>query len=112
MKSSEHMGNLSVNERAWSAAIGTVMSLLVLRRGSAILRSLVALAGLGLIARSAAGHCAIKAALTGNSSIADGFRDQWRHISAGSTPGRHESLETEEFVEQRATPESVQEGVR
>lgn len=74
-------GNLSSSERAWSAIAGAALSLLALRRGSPVLRSLAALAGASLVARSAAGHCAMKAALNGETSLGEGLRDQWSRLS-------------------------------
>jgi len=99
-------GNLSGTERAWSAAIGTALSMLVFRRSGPVLRTLAALAGAGLLARAAAGHCAVKAALTGESSIGDGLRDQWTRMSG--TPS--DSLDAQEAVEELGDPTAVEEG--
>jgi len=73
-------GNLSNTERTWSALLGASLSLLALRRGSSTLRSLEAVTGAALLARSIAGHCGIKAALTGQTSLSDGLSDQWRRM--------------------------------
>jgi len=100
-------GNLSGTERAWSAAIGTALSMLVFRRSGPVLRSLAALAGAGLLARAAAGHCAVKAALSGESSIGDGLRDQWKRMSGART----DSFDAQEAVEERAHPTAVEEGL-
>jgi hypothetical protein len=101
--------NLSTTERVGSAAIGTALSLLVFRRGGGpVLRSLAAVAGLGLLARSLAGHCAVKAAVTGQSTLGQGVRAQWRRMS-----GRPETdvVDPQEAVEENANPAAVQEGL-
>lgn len=108
MYTSEHEGNLSGTERAVSAGIGTGLSLLVLRSGNPILRALAAIAGVALLARAAAGHCAVKAAVTGESSIGEGLRDQWNKMS-GSRP-RTRSSDAQEAVEEQANPQAMEEG--
>lgn len=107
MYQSGRSGNLSGAERIGSAVFGIALPLLVLRTRSPWLRSLAATAGAGLLARAVAGHCAVKAAVTGKSSIGEGFRDQWRMMSGR----RPEISDTEEYVEQRADPVAVQEEV-
>jgi hypothetical protein len=77
--------NLSDTERAVSALIGLSLSVLSLRRGSLGLRALTGVSAAGLLARAFAGHCAVKAALAGHSSLREGIVDQW-HGMAG--PGR------------------------
>jgi hypothetical protein len=43
--------------------------------------------GMGFLARSVAGHCAVKAAVSGQTSLGEGIKDQWRHITrTGSNP--------------------------
>lgn len=101
-------GNLSGTERAVSAGIGTGLSLLVLRSGSPVLRAVAALAGVALFARAMAGHCAIKAAMTGESSIGAGLRDQWDRMSGGREP---QVSSAQEAVEERADPEAIEEGI-
>jgi hypothetical protein len=111
MNTREHAGNLSNRERTWSAAIGTGLALMAVRRGSPILRSLAGTTALALLARSFAGYCAVKAAWAGNSSLSDGVRDQatrmWR-----SAADKREPLNVQEEVEERADPVGVQEGSR
>ena len=68
--------------------------------------ALAAIAGVAMFARAAAGHCAVKAAVTGESSIGEGLRDQWNRIS-GSQP---RSLDAQEAVEEQANPEAMEEG--
>jgi type IV secretory pathway TrbL component len=72
-------GNLKSGERAVSAVFGVALAMLAARRGGPILRTLAGVAGASLLARSLAGHCAMKAALNGESSLLDGVADQWRH---------------------------------
>lgn len=74
-------GNLSNNERIGSAIVGAVLSVLALRRGNPVFRTLEAAAGASLLARSVAGHCAVKAAMRGDSPLSEGLRDQWSHMS-------------------------------
>ena len=107
MHMSGQRGNLSRAERTWSAVIGTALSLLVLRRGSPALRSLTAAAGLGLLARAIAGHCAVKAAMTGQTSVGQGLRDQWRRMSGRPT----DFFDAQEDVEEHGDPAAVQEGL-
>jgi hypothetical protein len=78
-------GNLSDTERAVSALMGVAFSITSLRRGSLWLRALAGVAGAGLLARALAGHCGVKAALTGHSSLREGIVDQWHGMSV---PGR------------------------
>lgn len=107
MQMSGYNGNLSGTERTWSAVIGAALSLLLFRRGHPVLRSLALTAGAGLIARAAAGHCGIKAALTRETSLTEGFRNQWRMMSGGQTS----TFDAQESVEERADPVAVQEGI-
>lgn len=108
MYMSQHEGNLSGTERAVSAGIGAGLSLLVLRSGSPILRALAAIAGVALLARAAAGHCAVKAAVTGESSIGEGLRDQWDRMSGSRLRSR--SSDAQEAVEEQANPQAMEEG--
>lgn len=86
-------GNLSSTERAASAGIAAVLSLLTVRRGPPVLRILAGTAAVGLALRAAAGHCAMKAALRGEASLKDALSDQWeclsnrRHVSRRGVPG-------------------------
>jgi len=103
----EYRGNLSGAERTWSAVIGTALSLFVLRRGSPALRSLAAAAGAGLLARAVAGHCGVKAAIKGQTSLGEGFREQWNRMSGRQT----KSFNAQEAVEEQTDPVAVQEGL-
>jgi hypothetical protein len=78
---SKQIGNLSRGERAGSAITGVLLTLYSLRRGAKGLRGAAAVAGVALLARSFAGHCGIKAAVTGHSTLQQGLADQLRLMS-------------------------------
>jgi hypothetical protein len=73
-------GNLGSGERVVSAILGAAFSLLALRRGDGVTRAVAGVTGAALLARSFAGHCAVKAAMTGESSLSEGVAEQWRHM--------------------------------
>jgi hypothetical protein len=73
-------GNLGSGERVVSAILGVAFSLLALRRGGSVTRAVAGATGAALLARSFAGHCAVKAAVTGESSLSEGVAEQWRHM--------------------------------
>jgi len=75
-------GNLGRNERLISAVAGTLLAALTARSGGVATRLLFGLAAAGFIARAFAGHCAMKAALTGESTLAEGINEQWRLMRA------------------------------
>ena len=75
-------GNLSGAERTLSALVGLSFSMAALRGGSPLMRLLNGLTGAALLARSYAGHCAVKAALSGESSF--GLRPRTRETDNGS----------------------------
>ena len=75
-------GNLSSTERAASAAVGVLFGLASLTRGGPLLRSASAMTAGALLVRALSGHCALKAALRGDSSLAEGVRDQVRGLSS------------------------------
>jgi hypothetical protein len=77
-------GNLSTTERILSGAIGSALTLLAMQRGRPLLRMAAGLAGSALLTRAAAGHCAAKSALQGHSSLTEGLKDQWRHLTRAS----------------------------
>lgn len=74
-------GNLSGGERAFSAISGVALSIFGASRGGPILRVLASTAGAALLARAFAGHCAMKAALSGESTLREGALEQWRQTS-------------------------------
>ena len=76
--------NLSTAERGISGTLGTVaLSAVALRRAHPVIRVGMALLGLGLLARAVAGHCAVKAALSGKRSWGDALTDQWQATKGG-----------------------------
>ena len=76
-------GNLGSGERVVSGILGLAFSLLALRRGAGgVTRTVAGATGAALLARSFAGHCAVKAAVTGESSLSEGVAEQWRHMRA------------------------------
>jgi ferritin-like metal-binding protein YciE len=74
-------GNLSTFER-WLSLLGGIGLLASAARGSSAGRLARGSVGLSLLARGAAGHCAMKAALTGESSLSDGLKDQWQQLTS------------------------------
>lgn len=74
-------GNLSTGERALSALLGLALGAVALRTRSGSARFAASSLGLGLLTRAAAGHCAAKSALMGHSTLAEGVRDQWCHLT-------------------------------
>src|SRR5690349_9005663 len=89
MAVTQQTGNLSNTERTWSALLGASLSLLAMRRGSTTLRSLEAVAGAALVARALAGHCGMKAAMTGHTSLGEGLRDQFRRLWPQRSQAEH-----------------------
>jgi uncharacterized membrane protein len=78
-------GNLSDGERFASAVFGVGLTMIAARRGGPLFRLLVGLAGTSLVGRAIAGHCGMKAAVTGQSTLKEGMQEQWRHTTrAGS----------------------------
>jgi hypothetical protein len=82
-------GNLSQTERMVSALIGLSFSILALRGGGPVMRALNGATGAALLARAAAGHCGVKAALTGQATLAQGLSTQWRQMRGAA--GRQET---------------------
>lgn len=77
--------NLSDAERATSAIFGVGLSILAARRGSPLFRLLAGVAGTSLIGRAIAGHCGMKAAVTGQSTLKRGLQDQWRYTKESAS---------------------------
>jgi hypothetical protein len=108
-----HTGNLGTGERALSALFGAALSILAMRRGGGLTRAASAVAGLSLLSRAAAGHCAMKASLTGQSTLRQGLADQWermRSMFAGDDEaGRaaHAEARSAAISRSRAVDESV-----
>ena len=77
----QQSGNLSSNERTVSIFIGTALALLAARRGNPLLRALAGAASGALLARAYAGHCGMKAALSGQTTLTGGLSDQWHRMT-------------------------------
>jgi ferritin-like metal-binding protein YciE len=76
------LGNLSSTERVLSLLGGLALTFFALRGGRGR-RALASTAGMSLLSRSIAGHCAVKAAVTGESTLKEGVREQWRRVQSG-----------------------------
>jgi len=74
-------GNLTTFER-WLSLLGGIGLLASAARGNTAGRLARGSVGLSLLARGAAGHCAMKAALTGESSLTEGLKDQWQQLTS------------------------------
>ena len=90
----ERTGNLSRGERIGSAVLGLGMMLLM-RRGSPVLRIAGGTLAASLISRAFAGHWAMKAAMTGETSLRQGLTDQWQRTEGDSL---HRAIERVEKV--------------
>jgi hypothetical protein len=77
----QQVGNLSPTERTVSTILGTALALLAVRRGSPLIRASAGAASAALLARAYAGHCGMKAALTGQTTLSGGIADQWHRMS-------------------------------
>lgn len=64
-------GNLSTGERAASALIGVALSIVTLTAKGRVFGAVCGVLAGGLLARAAAGHCGIKAALQGHTTRGD-----------------------------------------
>lgn len=78
-------GNLSSDERRLSTLYGLGFGLVAVQRGSFLVRFLSAITSAGLLVRAASGHCAVKAAVQGHTSLREGVTDQWSHMHSGSS---------------------------
>lgn len=115
-------GNVTGAERWLSLAGGIGLILAGARRGSPLSRMAMITTGASLLTRGATGYCAMKSALTGQSSMKDGFQEQWQRAKSnlsqvnlrsmtGSAPakidGMH-SLMLAEIEEMRSAEEQFQ----
>jgi len=75
-------GNVGAVERWLSLAAGIGLTLASFGRRGIVGRTALGATGLSLLARGATGHCAVKAALTGESSLREGLADQWSRAKA------------------------------
>jgi len=105
----EQTGNLSPSERSISALAGAA-SLLAAVSAPLVWRGILALAGVGFIARAAAGHCAVKSVLRGDASLSDSVSDQWSRLRP-RTPSSRAGLPGSPQYERRsrAVDEAVEE---
>ena len=74
-------GNLNTFER-WLCLLGGIVASSSAARGSRAGRLARGSVGLSLLARGAAGHCAMKAALTGETSLTEGLKNQWQQLTS------------------------------
>lgn len=79
-------GNLGRNERLLSLGAGALLTALA-ARGGTFSKLIYGVGAMALLGRAAAGHCAMKAALNGESSLGQGFAQQWRHMKSGIQGG-------------------------
>jgi hypothetical protein len=87
----KQIGNLSSAERSLSAVAGAA-SLITATRAPLLWRGILALGGLALIARAAAGHCAVKSTLRGDATLQQSVADQWSRLRPRSVrPVAHEN---------------------
>ncbi|MFO7304031.1 MAG: DUF892 family protein [Gammaproteobacteria bacterium] len=93
--SSPHQGNLGTMERWLSAAVGIGL-LLTATRGDPLGRLARGGTAVALLARAGTGHCAVKAAMQGDSSFRDGLREQLQRLTRlpGSAGSHIDSMET------------------
>jgi uncharacterized membrane protein len=85
----QQTGNLSTFERTLSVLGGVALSLVSLRRGSSVARALSGVVGTALLARAFAGHCGMKSALTGQTSLGGGLAEQWQRMSGKISSAAH-----------------------
>jgi uncharacterized membrane protein len=76
-----HSGNLSRGERIGSVVLAAGLTLLMTRRGSPLLRLLGGTIAASLFGRAVAGHCGMKAAITGESGLRQGLTEQWQRTA-------------------------------
>lgn len=77
---SHRHGNLGQAERWLSAALGVGL-LLTAARGNSLARIARGLGAASLLTRAATGFCAVKSAVQGDSTFADGVRQQWQQLT-------------------------------
>jgi ferritin-like metal-binding protein YciE len=88
-------GNVGRAERLISLAAGIGLLLTATRwRASALGRVTAGAVGLSLLTRGATGYCAFRGALAGESSLRDGFREQWSRIRSGLGGSNTEEIDS------------------
>jgi hypothetical protein len=85
-------GNLGRNERLMSLGAGALLTALA-TRGGPVGKVVYGVGALAFFGRAMAGHCAMKASIKGESSLREGFGQQWQHMKSrmrreGSDPNR------------------------
>jgi ferritin-like metal-binding protein YciE len=75
-------GNLGATERWISAILGAGFTLAAIGSGGPLRRLAAAAVGASLLTRSATGYCAVKSTMTGDTSLADGLKEQWNRVRA------------------------------
>lgn len=98
----QQRGNLGPTERWISIVSGAGLLFASLMRGNLFSRYAGAAAGLSLLARGTAGHCGVKAAITGETTMREGLRDEWSYLRSsigGSAAEDIGSLEGLYFAE-------------
>jgi hypothetical protein len=83
--------NIGPLERWISTAFGVGFALSAIRRGGFFGGVIRGAAAATLIARGTTGYCAVKDALTSDTTLKEGIREQWRRLATGfaaaSAPG-------------------------
>lgn len=82
-------GNLSPSERIGSALLAVALPALLLRGRHPLLRAVGAAAGSALLARAVAGHCGMKSAIGGHTSLRQGLLDQWNCLLGAGRSKQH-----------------------
>jgi ferritin-like metal-binding protein YciE len=80
-------GNLSSAERWMSMLAGIGLTVIAVRGGGLVRRGVLSAAGLSLMSRGAAGHCGVKAAINGQTTLAEGLSEQWQRLRAAFGTG-------------------------
>lgn len=77
---SQRPGNLGSTERWLSALVGAGL-LIAAARGSTAGKLAKGGLGASLLARATTGYCAVKGTLQGETTLPDGFREQWQRLT-------------------------------
>lgn len=90
------LGNLSPRERWLSTLAGFGLALGAMPRGGWLRRLAFLGSGAMLVSRGATGYCGVKAAVTGESSLRSGVREQWQRVRSqlGTGAAGIDTLET------------------
>lgn len=79
-------GNLGATERWISALLGAGFTLAAIGSGGPLRRLAAAAVGASLLTRSTTGYCAVKGAMTGDTSLANGLKEQWNRVRQAGAP--------------------------